>query len=267
MEIEPITLNDLKNIGHLQPEGWSDILPDLSFYVSSDFCNPMKMTVENCMAGIGASIQFMGTAWLAHIIVDPVFRNRGIGYKIVDRLLQDLEKSGIRTCLLTATELGKPVYARAGFRDVAEYIFLNREKPWQEVHVSSDIIDFREEFRTQLYEMDRKATGEDREKLLSPFLNTARLYVRNHKMMGYLIPRLREGLIVAENEEAGFALMNIKFATADKAALPADNKAGVDFLLKRGFVDTGKKGTRMIRGEDISWKPEMIYSRIGGNVG
>jgi hypothetical protein len=86
-------------------------------------------------------------------------------------------------------------------------------------------------------------------------------------MMGYLIPGLREGLIIAENEEAGFALMNIKFARADKAALPADNRAGIDFLLKRGFADSGKKGTRMIRGEDISWKPGMIYSRIGGNVG
>ncbi len=86
-------------------------------------------------------------------------------------------------------------------------------------------------------------------------------------MMGYLIPGLREGLIVAENEEAGFALMNAKYATVDKAVLPADNKAGVDFLLKRGFADTGKKGTRMIRGKDIPWKPEMIYSRIGGNVG
>jgi GNAT superfamily N-acetyltransferase len=267
MQINPLTIKDLDNIHHLQPEGWSDILPDLAFYASSDFCNPIKMTVESNLAGIGASIRFNDTAWLAHIIVDPGFRNRGIGYQIVDRLLQELDKSGIRACLLTATELGKPVYIRAGFRDVAEYIFLNRDKPWQEVPVSSDIIDFREKFRTQLYEMDRQATGENREKLLSPFLTTARLYVRNHKMMGYLIPGLREGLIIAENEEAGFALMNIKFATADKAALPADNKAGIDFLLKRGFADAGKKGTRMIRGEDISWNPGMIYSRIGGNVG
>jgi GNAT superfamily N-acetyltransferase len=267
MPIEPVTLNDMKSLGRLQPEGWSDILPDLAFYISSDFCNPIKMTVESNLAGIGASIQFDDTAWLAHIIVDPGFRNRGIGYQIVDRLLQDLDKSGFRTCLLTATELGKPVYIRAGFREVAEYIFLNRDKPWQEVPVSADIVDFREEFRTQLYKMDCQATGENREKLLAPFLTKARLYVRNHRMMGYLIPGLREGLIIAENEEAGFALMNIKFSTADKAALPEDNKAAVDFLLERGFADAGKKGTRMIRGEDISWKPRMIFSRIGGNVG
>ena len=267
MQIEPITIKDLDNIHHLQPEGWSDIVPDLTFYVTSDFCNPIKVVIGKSIAGIGASIQFHHTAWLAHIIVDPGFRNRGIGYQIVAKLLEDLEKSGTESCLLTATELGQPVYTRSGFRNVAEYIFLNREMPWPDVPVTPDIVDFREEFHGEIYEMDRQATGEGREKLLSAFLTDARLYVRNSKLMGYLIPGLREGLIVAENEEAGFALMNAKYSTIDKAILPADNKAGVEFLLKRGFADTGKKGTRMIRGRDVPWKPEMIYSRIGGNVG
>jgi GNAT superfamily N-acetyltransferase len=267
MHIEPVTDKDLDNIRHLQPDGWSDIVPDLAFYVTSGFCNPIKMVVDNSIAGIGASIQFVHTAWLAHIIVDPVFRNRGIGYQIVSRLLEDLEKSGIDTCLLTATELGQPVYIRAGFRNVAEYIFLDREKPWQEFPVSPHIIDFKEEYRSHIFKMDMQATGEQREMLLSLFLKNARLYVRNNRMMGYLIPGLREGLIVAESDEAGFALMNFKYATADRAVLPADNKSGVEFLLEHGFADTGKKGTRMILGKDISWKPEMIYSRIGGNVG
>jgi GNAT superfamily N-acetyltransferase len=262
-----LTIMDLEKIRHLQPDGWSDIVPDLAFYVSSEFCNPIKMVIDESIAGIGASIQFEHTAWLAHIIVDPAFRNRGIGFQIVNRLLEELEKSGTETCLLTATELGQPVYVRAGFRNVAEYIFLNREKPWQESPVSPHIIDFSEEYRSRIYKMDLQATGEQREQLLSPFLKDARLYVRNNRMMGYLVPGLREGLIVAESDEAGFALMNLKFALADKAALPADNKAGVGFLLKRGFSDTGKKGTRMILGKDIPWKPEMIYSRIGGNVG
>jgi GNAT superfamily N-acetyltransferase len=267
MNIEPVALNDLKDIGPLQPDGWSDIIPNIAFYVASDFCNPIKMTVDNRLAGIGASIHFKDTAWLAHIIVDPGFRNRGIGYKIVERLLQNLEKSRITTCLLTATELGKPVYIRAGFREIAEYKFLDREKPWQEVPVSSNITDFKEEFRHNLYEMDRKATGEEREKFLSPFLKTARLFVKDSKMTGFLIPGLQEGLIIAENEEAGIALMTAKYAIADKAVLPEDNKAGIGFLLNCGFCDTGKTGTRMIRGADIPWKPEMIYSRIGGNVG
>lgn len=267
MQIAPITLRDVDKLHHLQPEGWSDIGPDLEFYVHSDFCYPIKAADENKIAGIGASIVFQNSAWLAHIIVDAGYRNRGIGFQIVETLLKGTNESGINTCLLTATELGQPVYVRAGFRRIAEYIFLNREKPWQGPSASSRVIGFREEFRGEIYEMDRKATGEGRELLLSPFLKSARLFVKNGKMMGYLIPGLREGLIIAENEEAGFALMEAKYGTVDKAVLPADNKAGVEFLLKHGFADSGKKGTRMIRGNDIPWKPEMIFSRIGGNVG
>jgi GNAT superfamily N-acetyltransferase len=267
MVIEPITISDLDKLGFLQPEGWSDIGPDLEFYVKSDFCYPVKAVAENKIAGIGASIVFQHTAWLAHIIVDAGFRNRGIGYQIVDNLLTNLNKSGTHTCLLTATQLGQPVYLRAGFRNAAEYIFLDREKPWQENPVESNIVGFKEEFRDEIYEMDGKATGEGRQLLLSPFLENARLYIGNNKMMGYFVPGLREGLIIAENEEAGFALMNAKYSAVDRAVLPAENKAGVGFLLKHGFVDSGKKGTRMIRGEDIPWKPEMIFSRIGGNVG
>jgi len=267
MQIETITGKDMESLRPLQPEGWSDIIPDLAFYITSEFCNPIKMVVGERIAGIGASIQFHHTAWLAHIIVDPEFRNRGIGYQIVATLLEDLKKSGVETCLLTATELGQPVYIRAGFRNVAEYIFLNREKPWEEVPVSPNLVDFREEFRQDIYKMDSLATGESRELLLSPFLKNTKLYVRDNRMMGYFMPELREGLIIAENEEAGYALLSAKYAKADKAALPADNKEGVDFLLKHGFADSRKKGTRMILGREISWKPGMIYSRIGGNVG
>lgn len=267
MQLERITNRDLDKVKHLQPEGWSDIVPDITFYVTSGFCNPVKMTDGDSIAGIGASIRFDRTAWLAHIIVDQRYRNRGIGFQIVSKLLADLETSGTDTCLLTATELGQPVYTRAGFRNVGEYVFLNREKSWEKAPVSPFIVDFREEFRHAVYTMDVKATGEKRELLLAPFLTTAKLYVRENRLTGYLIPGLREGLIIAENDEAGFALMNVKFAIADKAALPADNKKGIEFLQKWGFAATGKKGTRMVRGKDIPWKPEMIYSRIGGNVG
>jgi len=267
MNIEPITVEDLNNLRHLQPEGWSDIFPDLLFYINSDFCNPVKMAVDESIAGIGASIRFHDTAWLAHIIVDAGFRNRGIGYQIVEKLLNDLENSGISTCLLTATELGQPVYTRAGFRNESEYIFLARETPWTEASPSSNIVPFSEEFRQAIFEMDMSATGEGRDKLLSPCLMDAKLYIKHNKMMGYFLPGLREGLIVAENEEAGLDLMNVKYASADKAILPAENRAGVEFLIKRGFAITDKKGTRMIRGNEVHWKPEMIYSRIGGNVG
>lgn len=36
---------------------------------------------------------------------------------------------------------------------------------------------------------------------------------------------------------------------------------------KAGFQLTGARGTRMILGKDIGWKPRNVFSRIGGNCG
>ena len=81
-------------------------------------------------------IIFQKSSWLAHIIVDPDYRSRGIGYRIVEQLLLQVSKHSPETCLLAATDIGKPVYLKAGFRDVGEYTFFEREKPWSDKPVS-----------------------------------------------------------------------------------------------------------------------------------
>jgi hypothetical protein len=61
--------------------------------------------------------------------------------------------------------------------------------------------------------------------------------------------------------------MKYKYSKIDKAVFPSDNKAGINFLRQNGFIDTMTKGTRMIYGKDIDWKPGNIFGRIGGNFG
>ena len=81
------------------------------------------------------------------------------------------------------------------------------------------------------------------------------------------MPDLGEGLINAETDSAGLELMKVKYSQIDKSVLPSDNVVGIEYLKKNGFVETDTKGTRMILGNDIDWKPEKIFSRIGGNYG
>ncbi|MCK5463227.1 MAG: hypothetical protein KAI95_09430 [Bacteroidales bacterium] len=61
--------------------------------------------------------------------------------------------------------------------------------------------------------------------------------------------------------------MKIKYSKVDKAVLPGENHPGTNFLRQNGFTLSDTKGTRMILGQEIDWKPEHIYSRIGGNFG
>lgn len=266
IQIETITENDLDEIRKLQPEGWSDIIPDIKFYLKYPCCNPIKATANGKIVGIGTSIIFDHTAWSAHIIVGSAYRNKGIGGQIVNYLLETIRENLIETCLLIATDLGKPVYIKAGYKVVSEYLFFQRVKPWKACTVSKNVVSFKEEYRSIIYELDKKISGENRKALLCDFLENSILYVDKETVQGYFIPDLKEGLIFATTQEAGLELMKLKYSKVDKAVLPSENKVGCEFLTQHGFIQT-KLGTRMIYGKEIAWEPTMIYSRIGGNLG
>ena len=267
MDIEIFTFNDIDNIGHLQPEGWPDIVPDFEFYLKSTFCYPIKIQMDNRIVGVGTSIVFKNSSWIAHIIVDFDYRNRGIGKRIVDELLENNKKHSISTCSLIATDLGKLVYVKAGFKELTAYKFLKRESEIGDLQFDENIVGFQERFRKDIYQLDKYISGEDRENLISYYLLTSKIYVTNNKVCGYYIPDLKEGLIYADDEQAGIELMKLKYSQKDKAVIPSNNLVGLDFLYKIGFVDTGKTATRMFLGDELDWKPMNIYSRIGGNFG
>ena len=267
MKLESLSKNDLEHIRHLQPSGWSDILVEFEFYVNSPFSYPIKTELNDQIVGIGASIEFDKTAWLAHIIVDPEHRRKGIGYNIVEELLRYLELRSMETCLLVATEMGLPIYEKAGFRIVTEYTYLKREIPQQHTKISDHVFPFKEKNADIIYKLDREVTGENREWLLSDFLDDSYVYMDNNVITGYYLPKLGEGLIIAQNDSAGIELLKLKIPTHDKIVLPSDNQVGIEFLKQNGFIKMDTKGTRMICGKNIDWQPKKVFSRIGGNLG
>lgn len=267
MHFLPIYNTDLEDVARLQPTDWPDILPNIKLYIESDFCWPIKVIVNNEIAGIGAAICFEQTAWLAHIIVNEKFRNKGIGSAIVAELKKYIDSKNIPTHLLIATALGEPVYVKAGFRKVCDYLFFKREKEWQNSEKTIfEVSDYNQNFKQQLFDLDLQVTGENRKQLIEPLLLTSKIIVDKSELLAYYLPALGEGTIIAKSNVAGLEMMGFKYSKADKAVLPDKNLAGIDFLLKNGFVQVSK-GSRMIYGKDIDWQPENIFSRIAGNFG
>lgn len=267
MKCEHVFYNDLVEIRNLRPEKWPDIVPDFELYVKSEYCNPIKIKEQDKIVGIGTSILFDKTSWIAHIIVDKSFRQRGIGSQIVHNIMADLCNNAIDTCSLIATELGKPIYKKAGFRVVTEYTFLIRDKPWLDGLVSINVKPYIENYRLRILELDKRISGENREWLISLFISNSVVYIKNDVVQGFYLPDFKEGLIFADSDEAGLELMKYKYSKIDKAVLPSDNIVGVNYLKHHGFVEASVKGTRMIYGKNIDWNPKNIFSRIGGNFG
>ena len=265
MKIDPFLLKDVENISHLQPAGWYDIIPHFIFYASTPYCHPIKMTLEDKITGIGCAIKFPSSGWLAHIIVDPSFRNKGIGTSITKYLMEWLQRENNNPLQLIATDMGEPVYLKLGFKTITEYVFFSGSlslNPNQHM-----IYPYEKKFTDQIFQLDQNVSGDDRRELLEPHLPTMKLYMENQQILGFYAPKLGEGMILAKQPVAGFELLRTKhFKNYTRTVFPIQNLLAFDFFKNNGFLFE-RKAVRMALGKKLRWRPEFVYSRIGGNLG
>lgn len=267
MHVDKINFKDIDQVANLQPDGWSDIAAEFRFFLSKEFCNPIKIVVDNKIVGVGTSIVFKNTAWLGHIIVGIKNRNRGFGSLLVDSLLNNLKSQSIDTISLIASPFGEPVYIKFGFRIVSEYIYLKRERPWIEKIISDKIVPYKSLFYPEIMRLDKEIAGEDREQLLKEHLKNSFVYIDDEEIKGFYLTTLGEGQIFANTTEAGIELMSLKYAKIDNAVIPEQNQIGLAFLRNNGFGLSETKGNRMLLGKEINWQPRKFFSRIGGDYG
>lgn len=267
MQIKTLTISDIDKIKHLQPDGWPDITDAFKFYCNNNYCSPVKVIINNEIAGVGCSIHFQHTAWLAHIIVDTAFRRQGVGAYIVQYLSEQIRLRGITTVLLIATAMGESVYTKAGFRFICDYLYFKRDLLPGTEFESDHILLYKEQYFDKIMRLDNLISGENREILLKRFIKNAVVYFNGNEIEGYYIPALGEGSVFAITQKAGIELLKLKLTACNTVVLSSENLAGIEFIKQNGFVQSNTIGKRMLLGNDILWNPKMLYSRIGGNFG
>ena len=266
MNIESIQETDLHVIKQLQPPDWDDITLPHKLYISSPFCNPIKIVVNEQIAGIGTAIKHQDTAWLAHIIVHPHYRGKGVGKTITQTLVDSIDKQQCKTIYLIATDLGYPVYQKVGFREEADYAHLTKEIETLPVTASPSIIGYKKKYHDEVIALDKYISGEDRAERLNGQMETSLLYVSENSAEGAYFPHLGNGLIIAKNPTAGIELMKLRLEERDFAILPAANKPAIKFLLDSDFKRV-RISKRMFLGKRRKWRPASIYNRISGQFG
>ena len=256
----------MRYLSDLQPEGWGDITPAYQFYVTSLFCFPIKVIIANKIIGIGAAIIHNDVAWLGQIIVHPDFRNKGIGKKISQALVDLCKAKDCDTIYLIATDLGAPIYESIGFETETQYLFFKDIKIDPPYLTSQPITPFEEKYRDQIISMDKTISGENRVDHLEPHFSKSYVFKEDKKIEGYFLTTLGEGLIIANNPKAGIELMKFRFINKENAILPVDNSDAINFLHDNNIKEI-RSAKRMILGIERKWQPKNIYNRIGGNLG
>lgn len=266
MKIEEVQNSDIDLLRELQPENWTDIRPHFYFYSASEFCKALKISEHGNILAIGATIQHQDSAWIAHIIVHPEHRNKGLGKEITAALIKDLDSARFRTVYLDATEMGYPVYKKLGFEIETEYIHLLGSQTDQYLSDPSAIVPFQARFRAELLTLDQQISAENRIKVLEPHLTSSLVYLSDGQIHGAYFPSLLDGYVMAKSTVAGTELMKIRMRSKPFARFPSENQACIDFLTGQGFEITGAS-KRMILGEKRDWNGKGIFHRISGGLG
>ncbi len=254
--------------------GWGDRLRFFGYAVATPACMPYLAEGGDDVIATGVAVRHGPVGWLGTIWTAPAWRGRGIGRAMTERILEDLVGSGCATNLLVATDLGRHVYDRLGFRVLGPEIGLTAPgldvvtaavgspapgaaAPRVRAFAASDV--------EPALRLDRAATGEDRRHLVEAAGGDGfAIDADDGDLRGFLLhPPFRGCGVVANDVEAGVALLRAARAAAGPGAevrigLTGRNEAGVAALLADGWQQAYEV-VRMVRGPDPTWNPAMLF--------
>lgn len=267
--IQPLQSSDLEQIPCFQPPGWNDVAALFRLHFGWDYFYPVKAMLNGEMVGIGELMLTPNTAWLGNIVVQPEFRERGIGKLLTQHLLDEARKRDKKLQLLLATIEGAPLYEKLDFQIQGAYHFFKKQPEFKGLQdISNNTYLYREDYFEAILELDARATGEDRSDILRRFLSTSHLYLNdNQALEGFYMPALGDGLIVATTPTAGRSLLRLREMQGKFfITIPTQSEDALAFIHKNGYTSY-RKAIFMRNGKMKTWQPEMIYSRVGGYLG
>lgn len=106
-------------------------------------------------------------AWLGMMLVDPDYRRRGLGTRLMQAALEHLQGIGVNSIKLDATPSGRPLYESMGFRPEGK---VERWEGMAQPGVKKKGPDWDERLRPALYALDRLAFGADRSTILASLI-------------------------------------------------------------------------------------------------
>jgi len=263
-------------------QGWRDRTRFYEIVFRTETCIPLVGEVDGSVVATGIGVVNGPVGWLGALIVDEPWRGRGYGRAMTEELMRRLRDAGCRTLSLEATDAGRPLYERLGFREATTYHQLQAERLEQPPAVPPDRT-LRRLLPADLPEivaLDRAATDEERS---VPLRVIAELYGgwvletlpdggAARTLAGFLMPAERAyGAVIAPRFEDGLFLLDLHRSIVPaganvRAGIPHEHAAAWRELRRRGWVETWR-APRMLLGPSPAWRPKWIWGQINSGMG
>jgi ribosomal protein S18 acetylase RimI-like enzyme len=263
---------------------WNQTAQDWRRFLDASPNGCFVAQVDSRIVGTATTIRYEDKfAWIGMVLVDPEYRGRGIGTKLLEKAIAFLDEAKIPTMKLDATPLGKPLYEKLGF--VTEYeierLVLKRDaqdlppsRPKQaQGSISNPELDL-------VVAQDRELFGANRGDLLkslrrdAPELTSA--VWNDGKLQGYVFGRKGSfadhiGPLMATNRESCQSLVAAFLQASTRENLIVDwlktNTVAAGLLGQHGFRYS-RPLTRMYRGKnEFPGKPGKLCAIVGPEFG
>lgn len=266
-----LTARDIPSAVQLSTEaGWNQ--------TNEDWCTLLELTPEGCLA-IEVDGELAATttllcygqplAWIGMVLTSIRQRGRGFARRLMTQVLQLADQMQIESIKLDATDQGRPLYEKLGFRYEQAV-----ERWWRtgEVGRAGASVIGQQASSHDWRDMDLRAFGADRKQLLSNLarrnppllLGNSYLFTRPGRVASYLGPS------VCETHESARTLMEHALQTRSDAGwywdlFRANVQAvaiarSLDFTPKRHLI-------RMVRGKEQRANEKAIYAIAGFELG
>ncbi|MBS1839539.1 MAG: GNAT family N-acetyltransferase [Acidobacteria bacterium] len=262
--------------------GWNQTEADWRRFLRASRDGCFVADVDGTVCGSAATIVYGGRfAWVGMVLVDPEYRGRGIGKRLLERCIEHLDSAGVPCIKLDATPLGKPLYEKLGF--VTEYE-LERWILKRALENLPKQMDSGEKMPAPLLDFVMKADGEafgaDRSAILRSVNQEEPRFTDGlwnaGGMEGYAFGRHGSfadhlGPWIAKDAATGQRILEQFLKQSSRGTVVTDclqaNPFAKNILQAQGF-EYARPLTRMFRGQNkFPGRPELVCSILGPEFG
>jgi len=254
-------------LGLSMQAGWNQTADDWHVLLDLAPQGCLAMEVDGELAATTTLLCYgQRLAWIGMILTKKEFRGRGLARCLLSEALKLADNLNIETVKLDATDQGKFLYEKSGFRS---------EQPverWARAGIESSLtLSARSALLQQWNEIDYEAFGADRSPLLKKMaqlnpiqvLPKSFLLARSGRNTAYLGPCVSDDLQAAR-------ILIERCVRSTKAAISWDllvqNRSAVSIAKDFGFTPQ-RNLTRMVRGRDLRGREESVYALAGFEFG
>ena len=258
--------------------GWNQTPADWERFLRASPAGCFVAEAEGKVVGTATTIVYEGRfAWIGMVLVDPDYRGRGIGTRLLEKTIEHLDACRVPTMKLDATPQGKTIYEKLGF--VTEYEIerwtLKRAPGAATVTAESPAPDLE-----RILSADREVFGADRGDLLRSLDGDAPEFTLTTSMPGYLTGYAlgrrgsradHLGPWMARDEASARDLLDRFLRCSGRETIFVDclkeNPCARQLVRSRSF-EFSRPLTRMYRGPNTHpGQPELLCAALGPEFG